>query len=262
MATEQRGLAVVTGGSRGIGLELARQCASNGFDVALVADSAAVDAACDALDTTTAARVHAIRADLTTYEGVEKACAEIKALGRPIEALLLNAGVGVGGDFIETDLEEELRMIQLNCSAVVHIAKRLVPDMVQRRRGKILVTSSVAAIMPSPRLSVYGATKAFDLGFAEGLRGELRGTGVTVTALQPGPTETAFFRRAKITHTKVGQKAKDDPALVARQGFAAMMAGKHKTYAGSLKNRLMGLAAELMPEPWKARQHERMLEPA
>jgi uncharacterized protein len=261
-ANRDKKLAVVTGASSGIGFELARECLRHGFDVLIVADSAKIFDAAEVLRRV-GGDVHPFETDLATYEGVESLCGEIERMGRPVDALVLNAGVGVGGDFSdETSLQAELRMIRLNCDAVVHIAKRVTPAMKERKSGRILITSSVAAVMPSPLLAVYGATKAFDLGFAEALRNELGDSGVTVTALQPGPTDTNFFRRADIEDTKVGQQRKDDPSLVAAQGFRAMMSGRHKLYAGSLKSRLMGIVAEVLPEPLKARQHRKLLEPA
>ncbi len=255
-------LAVVTGASSGIGLELARCCAANGFDLCLIAEDTAIhDVARELSQAGTVTYAHAI--DLSTYDGVERAWSEIQAIGRPVDALLLNAGVGVGGDFTrETDLQRELAMISLNCNSVIHFAKRALPTMVARGAGRVLITSSVTAVMPASGSAVYGATKAFELAFAEAIRDELRDTGVTVTALQPNATETDFFRRAGMEHMKVAQEKKDDAALVAKQGFEAMMRGDDKVYAGSLKSRLMGILAEFLPEPAKARQHGKMTEPA
>jgi short-subunit dehydrogenase len=138
---------------------------------------------------------------------------------RPIDALLLNAGVGVGGEFASTDLADELRMVSLNCMHTIHLAKRVLPDMLARKQGRILITGSVVSTAPNPYQAVYGATKAF----GEALRHEIKDIGVTVTVLQPGATDTNCFARADLTDTKVGQDKKDDPALVARQGFEAMM---------------------------------------
>lgn len=152
-------------------------------------------------------------------------------------------------------------MISVNCIAVVHLAKQLLPAMVERGQGRVLITSSIAATMPAPFEAVYGATKAFDLSFSEALRNELKDTGVTVTAVQPGPTETNFFHRAGLDDTKVGQSEKDDPAQVAQQAYDAMMAGKDKVYAGSLKTRMQGVMTEVMPEAAKAQQHRKMVEP-
>jgi short-subunit dehydrogenase len=207
------------------------------------------------------ANVYAVDVDLATREGCHKLCEEVRALGRLIDALALNAGIGVGGEFLKADLDAELRGIDLNCAAVVRLARQLLPDMVAHGKGRVLITSSVAAVMPAPYEAVYGATKAFDLSFAEALREELHDTGITVTALQPGATETEFFERAGMEDTRIGREDKDDPALVARQGFEAMMRGDDKVYAGSLKSRAQGLAGEILPEPTKAKLHAKQAEP-
>lgn len=256
---EKRKFAVVTGGSSGIGLELAREFIAHGFDVLIAADRSVTEAR-SALQTA-GATVVGIEVDLATEAGVERLVQEIDAVGRPIDAIAINAGVGVSGEFVRTSLEEELRMIELNCVAVVRIAKAITPRMAARGEGRVLITSSVAGTMPATYMAVYGATKAFDLSFAEALREELRESGVTVTALQPGATDTEFFERAGMQDTKVGQGKKDDPALVAKQGFEAMMKGDDKVYAGSIKSRLGGLANEVLPETTKAKRHGKLAEP-
>jgi uncharacterized protein len=255
-----RSFAVVTGGSSGIGLELAKQLIEHDFDV-LIAGDRDVEEARTQLAAYDGANIYGLEIDLSRPEGVEELVREVLAMARPIEALVLNAGVGVGGEFLKTELDREIEMIELNCTAVVRLAKALVPQMVARGQGHVLITSSIAGVMPAPYEAVYGATKAFDLSFAEGLRDELRDTGVTVTALQPGPTDTHFFERADLEDTKVGAGKKDDPALVAKQGFDAMMRGDDKVYAGSIGTRMKGLASEILPETTKARQHRKQAEP-
>jgi short-subunit dehydrogenase len=247
-----RKFAVITGASSGIGLELARQCIEHDFDILIAAEDEGIHEAARHLGAAGAA-VEAVQSDLSTFEGCEKLVAAVNNSNRHLDALLLNAGVGVGGSFVQTDLEDELKMIALNANAVVHLAKRLVPRMVNRGEGRILITASVASTSPAPFLAVYGATKAFDLSFAEALRFELKDTGVTVTALQPGATDTEFFERAEMENTKVAQGKKDDPADVAKKGFEAMMAGKDKVIAASFKSKLEGLAGEILPEPTKAK---------
>jgi len=247
-----RPFAVVTGASSGIGFELAKQCIEHNFDLLICAEDTGIHEAAKHLSAAGAA-VEAVRADLSTFEGCEKLVTAVNASSRPVDALMLNAGVGVGGSFIQNVLEDELRMIALNINAVVHLAKRLVPRMINRGQGRVLITASVASTSPAPFLAVYGATKAFDLSFAEALRFELKDTGVTVTALQPGATDTEFFERAEMENTKVAQGKKDDPAAVAKRGFEAMMAGKDKVIAASFKAKLEGLAGELLPEPTKAK---------
>ena len=247
-----RQLAVITGASSGIGLELARECVEHDFDVLICSrDRAGLEAARAHL-AAAGAVVEAVASDLATFEGCERLADAIASVGRPVDALLLNAGIGVNGKFIENDLAEELESIALNVDAVVHIAKRVVPAMVARGKGRVLITASVASTSPAPYLAVYGATKAFDLSFAEALRYELKDTGVTVTALQPGATDTDFFARADMEDTKVGQREKDDPADVARIGFEAMMEGKDKVIAASWKSKLEGYTGEILPEPAKA----------
>jgi short-subunit dehydrogenase len=262
MATAtKRPFAVVTGASSGIGLELARECAAHGFDLVICAEDTGITAAAADVTATHGTQVAPIQLDLATRDGVEQLAAFVRDSGRGVDALLLNAGVGVGGPFLETSLEDELRMIALNCNHTIHLAKRLVPDMVARRTGRVLVTASVASTAPSPYHAVYGATKAFVMSFAEALRNELAETGVTVTALQPGPTDTQFFARANMENTPVGRADKDDAAGVARRGFAAMMAGKDSVLGGGLKSRLQGLANEVLPETVKARASAKQAKP-
>lgn len=259
--TESRPLAVVTGASCGIGYELAKQFARNGFDLLVAAeDSGIVTAARDFEGL--GARVVSVQVDLARYEGVEELYARIQQEGRPVEAIAINAGVGVGGDFArDTELKAELNLIQLNVTSSVHLAKRVVKDMVAINRGRILFTSSIAAVMPGPFEAVYAASKSFLLSFSEAIRNELKDTGVTVTALMPGPTETNFFHRAGMDDTKVGTQKKDDAELVARQGFEALMAGDDKVIAGSAKNKAMAAAATVLPQQATAEMHRGMSKP-
>ncbi|NVB81680.1 MAG: SDR family NAD(P)-dependent oxidoreductase [Kofleriaceae bacterium] len=261
MATAtNRTFAVVTGASTGIGYELAKQCIEHDFDILICAEDPGIHEAARHLGATGAA-VEAVRCDLATYEGCEKLVRTVDEAARPVDALILNAGVGVGGPFVQTDLDDEIRMISVNAISIVHLSKRILPRMVNRGSGRVLITASIAATSPAPYLSVYGATKAFDLSFAEALRFELEDTGVTVTALQPGATDTEFFERAHMESTKVAEGKKDDPADVARVGFEAMMAGKDKVIAASLKSKLEGLAGELLPEKIKAKMQAGQTKP-
>lgn len=152
-------------------------------------------------------------------------------------------------------------MINLNVVSSVHLAKRIVKDMVARGEGRILFTSSIAALMPGPFEAVYAASKAFIHSFAEGIRNELKETGVTVTSLMPGPTDTNFFHRAGMDDTKAGAKRKDDPAEVARQGFEALMAGQDAVIAGSPMTKLQGNVSKVLPDPLNAEQHRQLTEP-
>ena len=261
MTTQKNGkLALITGASSGIGYELARVFAQDGFDLIIAAEDRGIVEMKQVFENLGAA-VTAVQADLATREGVEKLWQEVQRCGRTLDAAALNAGIGVGGRFQETDLEKELKLVDLNCRSVVHLAKRVVQAMVAQGSGRILITSSIASTMPGPFEAVYAASKAFDQSFAQALRHELKDTGVTVTSLMPGPTETNFFERADLMDTKVGAAEKDDAGQVARQGFEALMAGKDHVVAGALKNKLQAAAAKVIPETVKAAIHRSKAEP-
>lgn len=258
--TDSKPLAVVTGASNGIGRELARQFATNGFDVIVAAEDSELVAAVDDL-AATGAEIQPVRADLATFGGVEQLLAAIAATGRDVDAVALNAGVGNGGAFIDVPLADEERLIDLNIGCTVHLAKRILPDMVARGAGRVLFTSSVASQMPGPYYATYAASKAFTQSFAQALRYELKDTGVTVTALLPGPTDTEFFERAGMEGTAVDSSAKDDPADVARDGFEALMAGRSQVVGGSAKNKVQAATARLLPDRARAATHAKMTKP-
>ncbi|BAY08288.1 SDR family NAD(P)-dependent oxidoreductase [Calothrix sp. NIES-2098] len=260
-SSSTRSLAVVTGASNGIGYELAKQFAQNGFDLLITSTGPSINEAAQAL-AELGAKVETVQADLATYEGVESLYHKIKETQRPVDAIAINAGVGVGGDFArETNLKDELNLINLNVVSSVHLAKRVLKDMVELGKGRILFTSSIAAIMPGPFEAVYAASKAFIQSFSEALRNELKDTDITVTALMPGPTDTNFFHRAGMDDTKVGANQKDDPALVAKQGFEALMADKDSVIAGSLKTKIQGTVSTVLPDTVNAEQHRKLSEP-
>jgi len=258
--SSSRPLALVTGASTGIGLELAKQFASNGFDLVVSARSDALDDAVHELEPF-GGMVEAIRVDLASAEGVDQLWGRVQGLGRPLAAAALNAGRGAGGAFTDTDLSDELEVIDLNVRSTVHLAKHVVRDMASRAEGRILFTSSIASTMPGSFQAVYNASKSFVQSFALALRNELKDTNVTVTALMPGPTDTEFFETADMLDTKVGADDKDDPAEVARDGFEAMMAGKERVVSASLTTKVMGRAGRFMPDSVKAEQHRKMAEP-
>ncbi len=249
--------AVVTGASSGIGFELARQFVDHDYDVLIVAEDAGIHEAAGKLGP----NVQAVRADLATYEGCEEVYRAVIGAGRQLDAVALNAGRGIGGDFVrETDMMEELNVIDVNVTSTVHLAKRLLPEMLENG-GQVLFTSSIASMMPGTYQAVYNASKSFVQSFAEALRAELKDTGISVTAMMPGPTDTNFFHRAEMDDTKIGSSKKDDPAVVAKQGFEAMMKGKEKVVAGSAKTKIQGAASKVMPDTAKAGMHRRMAEP-
>jgi short-subunit dehydrogenase len=154
-----------------------------------------------------------------------------------------------------------MNLVDLNVREAVHLTHRVLPPMIARGTGGLLFTSSIAATMPGPYMSTYGASKAFLLSFAEALCVELVDSGVVVTALMPGPTDTEFFRRAGMEDTKLGQAEKDDPRDVARDGFEALMAAKDHVVAGSFKNRAQVAAARVLPDRTTAQMHGAMAKP-
>jgi short-subunit dehydrogenase len=259
--TEIRPLALVTGASTGIGLELAKQFADNGYDLLINSeDPGRLETAAAELRAS-GTNVATLPADLTTYDGVEHLYAAVVAAGRPLDAAALNAGIGQGGAFIDTDLADELKVIALNVTSTVHLAKRLLKDMAARNEGRLLITSSIASTMPGSFQAVYNASKSFLQSFAEALQNELKDTEVTITSLMPGPTDTNFFHRADMDDTMVGQGPKDDPAQVAKQGFKALMSGRAKIVAGSAKTKAQGVANKVLPDKVKAAAHRQMAEP-
>lgn len=255
-------LALVTGASSGIGYELARELGSRGFDLVIASAGDRLEKAADDLRNLTV-QVLEVRADLATRKGVDELWQAVSSLERPLDIACINAGVGVGGLFYETDLVKELNIVELNCAGTVQLAKYVVRHMVDRKAGRILFTSSIAGEMVAPREAVYAASKAFVLSFAHSLRYELKDDGVTVTALQPGPTDTDFFHRAGMDNTEVGAKGKTEssPRDVARQGIEALMAGEDHVYAASFKTKMEGMLANAIPGSAKAAMHEKMARP-
>jgi uncharacterized protein len=250
-------LAVVTGASSGIGLELAMCCADDGFDLLICSDTAEIEAAGQELRAR-GAKVETVQADLATEGGVNRL---VSAIGeRPVEALLANAGIGLGGAFLDQDLERARRVIALNIDGTISLIHKLGQGMRARNRGRILITGSIAGHMPGSFQAVYNGTKAFLDNFSMGLRNELKDTDVTVTCLMPGPTETDFFETARMEDTKVGQAEKGDPADVARQGYKAMQKGESGVVTGFM-NKVQYAFSGIIPEGMLAEMHRRMAEP-
>jgi short-subunit dehydrogenase len=258
--TTSPSLAVVTGASSGIGLELARLFAEHDFDLIVTAEDAAIHDVVQELERA-GIWIRAVQVDLARDGGVDELWARIRETGRPIDAIALNAGRGQGHAFADQDLADVLEIVDLNVRSVVHLAKHVVGEMVDRDEGRILFSSSIASTMPGAYQAVYNASKSFVQSFALALREELEDTGVTVTSLMPGPTETEFFERADMLDTKVGAGDKDDPADVARDGFEALLAGKERVVSASMSTKLQGRGSRLLPDAVKAKLHRGMAEP-
>ena len=252
-----RPLAVVTGASTGIGLELAKCCVKNGFELLIVADEPRIEDAAQILKSL-GASVEALEADLSTIEGVDKLYAKIG--GRPVAALLANAGRGLGKGFLDQDFTKARRVVDTNITGTIYLIHKVGNDMRRAGEGKILLTGSIAGFMPGSFQAVYNGSKAFIDSFAAALREELKDTGVTVSCLMPGATETEFFKRADLMDTKIGQEKKDDPAEVAQLGFDAMMKGTDHVIFG-LKNKMQVAAASVLPSSTMAAQHRKETEP-
>jgi short-subunit dehydrogenase len=257
MTTTARPLALVTGASTGIGYELAKCCAENGFDLLVCADEPAIDKAAEDFRRL-GAQVDAVQANLATLEGVDKLYAAAK--GRPVEALLANAGRGLGKGFLDQDFAEVRRVVDTNVTGTIYLIQKVGRDMRARGQGRILVTGSIAGFMPGTYQAVYNATKAFLDSFSFAIRHELKDTGITVTCLMPGATETEFFERADMMDTKIGQSKKDDPADVAKRGFQAMMNGEGDVVTG-WQNKLQSAIANVLPAGVTAEMHRRQAEP-
>ncbi len=252
-----RPLAVVTGASTGIGYELARVCARNGFDLVVVADENRIEIAAQDFSVLGASVVPVV-ADLSDRPGVDMLLEKIGA--RPVDALLANAGSGLGGSFLDQSFDDVEHVIGTNVTGTIYLIHRIGQQMRSAGEGRILITGSIAGFMPGPFNAVYNATKAFIDSFSWALHNELKETGVTVTCLMPGATETAFFERAGLLDTKIGQAKKDDPKDVAKIGFEAMMNGDGDVVAG-WHNKLQSAIANITPAAVLAEQHRKQAEP-
>jgi short-subunit dehydrogenase len=255
--SSNRPLAVVTGASTGIGYELAKLCVENGFDLVVAADQPKINEAAQDFRAQ-GAEVDAVLADLATLEGVDQLYDAIK--GRPVAALLANAGHGLGHAFLEQNFEDVRHVIDTNITGTIYLIQKVCKDMKSRGQGRILITGSIAGFMPGSFQAVYNGTKAFIDSFSFALRNELKDTGITVTCLMPGATETEFFERADMLDTKVGQQEKDDPAKVAKDGFDAMMNGEGDVVSG-WKNKIQTTLAAVTPAGMLAEQHRKMAKP-
>jgi short-subunit dehydrogenase len=257
MTTNTRPFAIVTGASSGIGYELAKRCAEHGFDLLVAADQPEIEQAAQDFRTFGVA-VDTVQTDLATPEGVDRLYAATQ--GRPVDALLANAGRGLGHSFLDQEFDEIRHVIDTNITGTVYLLHKVGRNMQARNQGRILITGSIAGHIPGPYQAVYHGTKAFIDSFAVALRNELKDTAITVTCLQPGPTESEFFERADLMDTKLGQQKKDDPVDVAKLGFEAMMKGEGDVVSG-LKNKVQVAMSGVVSQDRLAEQNRKMTEP-
>lgn len=257
MDRHSRKFAIVTGASTGIGLELAKNCAENGYDLLVVADEPEIQAAAETLRGYNVA-VEALVADLATPDGVNRVLN--LAAGRNIDALLANAGRGLGHAFLDQEFNDILQVVNTNVTGTLMLIHEVGRKMRAVGGGRILVTGSIAGLMPGAFQAVYNGTKALLDSFCYALREELKDTGITVTCLMPGVTETEFFKRADLLDTKVGTDKKQPASEVAKAGFDAMLAGEADVVTG-LGNKLRAAFSHLVPDVALAEQHRKMAEP-
>ncbi len=252
----ERKLAIITGASSGIGLEIAKLAAQDGFDLIVAADTPFVEAghALKHMDT----QVEQIEADLATQQGVNELLTRIGE--RPVDVLVANAGHGLGHGFLDQAPTEWMHVINTNISGTLLLIQPIVRGMVKRGEGKVLITGSIAGHLAGAFQAVYNGSKAFIDSFAAALNEEIKDSGVTVTCLKPGATETNFFHRAELDDTKVGQAKKDDPAEVAKTGWEAMKKGEAAVIYG-IKNKLQVAAADVMTDALTAKLHRAQAEP-
>jgi short-subunit dehydrogenase len=252
--------ALVTGASSGIGRALAAELVDHGYSVVVAAEDDRIEEVAHELDRD-GVRVVPAQVDLSSASEVELLCARVAELTPRLDVAALNAGVANGGRFVESDLDADLRLVDLNCRSTVHLAKRVLPAMVEAGSGRVLVTASVAAAAPGPYHATYAASKAFAHSFAVALRHELRGTGVTVTSLLPGPTDTEIFERGDLTGTRLDESEKADPADVASKAYQALLAGHTTVVTGGARNRAQVLLSRVLPDRVAAAVAGRMTEP-
>jgi len=251
MATASRPLAVITGASTGIGYELARLAANNGYDLLIAADEPEILEAAGRLRAGST-KIDAVEADLSTIEGNDQLLAA--TLGRPIAALFANAGRGLGHGFIDQDFDKMRKVIDTNVTGTLYLVYRVGQQMRDAREGRILMTGSIAGFIPGTFQAVYNGTKALIDSFSIALRAELKDSGVSVTCLMPGPTDTEFFRRADLLDTKVGSDSEQPAAEVAKIGFDAMQRGDADVVVG-WRNKLQAAVANVLPATLLAEQH-------
>ena len=251
--------AIITGASTGIGFELATLAAKNGYDILVVANEPLIDAAAQDFKQF-GTEVSSVNADLSTVEGVDQLLAA--ANGRQIDLVCANAGHGLGHGFLDQNLADWRKVVDLNIVGTLYLLQKTLKPMVARNEGKVLVTGSIAGYIPGAFQAVYNASKAFVDSFVAAIQNELKDSdGVTITNLMPGPVETEFFARGDLLDTSVGASdSKSDPADVAKDGWDALMAGKASIVSG-WKNKIQSAMANVTPNAVLAEQHRKMAEP-
>ncbi|MEG3153299.1 SDR family NAD(P)-dependent oxidoreductase [Sphingomonas sp. RB1R13] len=251
-----RKFAIVTGASSGIGLEIAKLAAADGYDLLVAADTPFVDAGAGLKSL--GVEVTSIEADLSTSQGVDRLIEAVH--GRSVDVLVANAGHGLGGGFLDQDSADWRHVVETNITGTLLLIQPIVKKMVERGEGKVIITGSIAGHVAGAFHAVYNGSKAFVDSFAAALGNELKDTGVTVTCLKPGATETEFFHRANMDDTKVAQSKKADPADTAKTGWEAMLKGEHAVVDG-LMNKASGVASGLLSEARTAEMHRKQAEP-
>lgn len=249
-------LAIVTGASSGIGRALALLAAADGYDLIVAADEPLGETVGDLR--ARGSTVQAVEADLATEAGIKAVLAA--AHGRHVDVLVANAGHGLGKAFLDQDSAQWRHVVDTNITGTLLLIQPVLRDMVARGAGKLLVTGSIAGHIAGSYQAVYNGTKAFIDSFAAAIGDELSGSGVTVTCLKPGPTDTRFFARADMLDTRVGQAEKDDPAAVAQTGWDAMLAGEASVVHG-IWNKAQVLASGVLSEAATARMHRVQAKP-
>jgi short-subunit dehydrogenase len=262
MVSATKARTLITGASAGIGAALADVFAGHGHDLILVArNREKLQARAIELERKHGVKIAWFTEDLADPGGAARVHRTVSAEGLEVENLVNNAGVGLYGRFVNTDLDAELKMIQLNVTSVVELTKRFLPGMMQKQRGRILNVASTAAFVPGPWMSIYYATKAFVLSFSEAIDYELTTKGLTVTTLCPGPTESEFKVRAGSERSRLFEAFVMDAPTVARAGYDGMMKGKAVVIPG-LRNKLIPVAARLIPRPMIAALSHRAARPS
>ena len=264
MAQSEKKYALVTGATSGIGHELAKVFAQNGYNLITVARlSAELQTVSQQISSQYGVEVIPVGKDLFNPEAATEVYEEVKARGIEVNVLVNDAGQGVYGTFTETDLQKQLQIIQLNVVSLTALTYHFLKDMVARNEGKILQLGSVVSQLPAPLQSVYGGTKAYILKFTEALISELEDTDVTLTVLQPGVTDTDFFNKAGAQNSKLAEDKSSmaDPADVAKDAYEALMKGKDKVVSG-IKNKVQVAMSNVMPDTLLAEQMKKQSEEA